>query len=330
MIFWRFFDVDRCADSLCVKCFLDVFGEVVWDIALLLPSFWIWFGVVLYVACHDFSHAYRCLDFSFETIAFMCGDMARVSVWSVVIGLVCWPLVWPALFDLVCLVWFRMVWPICADWLVLVSSVWWFLFVFVCRCSYCAGQVVLIIYLGRHDLVCSVLLCPSLFCSLWSALVWSSLLCSRQVCCRWSQSRLVRSGVFWSGLLCFTLDWYAMVLLVSLFFYRLVWFKLVCPFCCARVGLVRQHDCDVKGSWLSQYVGRGQGSAAGTAEDHMTCLYFSQRRLGPLTWSLQSRCRVGEWVLGEQCSLLHSQAMGLFEACLGQRSNIQTRFPFPC
>ena len=51
----------------------------------------------------------------------------------------------------------------------------------VCRCPYCPGQVVLI-YLGRHDLVCSVLLCPSLVCSLWSALVLSRLLCSRQAC----------------------------------------------------------------------------------------------------------------------------------------------------
>ena len=67
---------------------------------------------------------------------------------------------------------------------VLVSSVWWFLSMLVCRCPYCAGQVVLIIYMGRHDLVCSVLLCPSLFCSLWSALVCSSLLCSRQAYCR--------------------------------------------------------------------------------------------------------------------------------------------------
>ena len=47
----------------------------------------IWGG--LYVVCHDFSHVYRCLDFSFETIAFMCGDMVRALAWSVVIGIVC-------------------------------------------------------------------------------------------------------------------------------------------------------------------------------------------------------------------------------------------------
>ena len=88
---------------------------------------------------------------------------------------------------------------------------------------------------------------------------------------------LVCSGLVWSALL---YDWSALVFLVSLFFYRLVWFKLVCPVCCARAGLVRQHDCDVKGSCLSQYVGRGQGSAAGTAEDHMTCLSFFSKVLG--------------------------------------------------
>ena len=51
----------------------------------------------------------------FETFAFMCGDMVRASAWSVVISLVCGPVVLSALFDLVCLVWFRMVWSVCAD-----------------------------------------------------------------------------------------------------------------------------------------------------------------------------------------------------------------------
>ena len=37
----------------------------------------------------------------------------------------------------------------------------------------------------------------------------------------------------------------------------LVWFKLVCAVCCARAGLVKQHDCGVECSCLSQYVGRG-------------------------------------------------------------------------
>ena len=60
----------------------------------------------------------------FETFAFMCGDMVRASAWSVVISLVCGPVVLSALFDLVCLVWFRMLWTVCADWLFLVSSVW--------------------------------------------------------------------------------------------------------------------------------------------------------------------------------------------------------------
>ena len=44
--------------------------------------------------------------------------------------------------------------------------------------------------------------------------------------------------------------------MVSLFFYSLVWFKLVCAVCCARAGLVKQHDCGIECSCLSQYVGR--------------------------------------------------------------------------
>ena len=83
-------------------------------------------------------------SFQCEMIACMCGDMVRASAWSVVISLVCGPVVLSALFDLVCLVWFRMLWTVCADWLVLVSSVWWFLSVLVCRCPYCPGQVVLL------------------------------------------------------------------------------------------------------------------------------------------------------------------------------------------
>ena len=63
--------------------------------------------------------------------------------------------------------------------------------------------------------------------------------------------------VFWCCPLCLTLDWSAMVFLVDLFFYSLVWFKLVCAVCCARAGLVKQHDCGIECSCLSQYVGRG-------------------------------------------------------------------------
>ena len=48
-----------------------------------------------------------------------------------------------------------------------------------------------------------------------------------------------------------------MVFLVSLFSYSLVWFTLVCAVCCARAGLVKQHDCGIECSCLSQYVGRG-------------------------------------------------------------------------
>ena len=48
-----------------------------------------------------------------------------------------------------------------------------------------------------------------------------------------------------------------MIFFVSLFSYSLVWFKLVCAVCCARAGLVKQHDCGIECSCLSQYVGRG-------------------------------------------------------------------------
>ena len=153
----------------------------------------------------------------------------------------------------------------------------------VCWCPYCAGQVVLI-YLGMYDLVCSVLLCPSLLCSLWSALVWSRLLCSRQVCCCCAQSCLVRSVLFWCGPLCFTLDLSALPFVVGLFFYSLVWSKLGCPACCARAQkLVRQRDWNIISSCLSQYVGRGQGSAAGAAEDYMTCMLDALKCMRPLT-----------------------------------------------
>ena len=41
------------------------------------------------------------------------------------------------------------------------------------------------------------------------------MLCSRQACSRYARSCLVRSGLFWFGPLCFTLDWSALVFLVT-------------------------------------------------------------------------------------------------------------------
>ena len=46
-------------------------------------------GVVLYDVCHDVHMCIDALICHFEVIAFMCGGMARASVWSVAIGLVC-------------------------------------------------------------------------------------------------------------------------------------------------------------------------------------------------------------------------------------------------
>ena len=54
-----------------------------------------------------------------------------------------------------------------------------------------------------------------------------------------------------------------MVFLVSLFSYSLVWFKLLCDVCCARAGLVKQHDCGIECSCFSQYVGRGNSICFG-------------------------------------------------------------------
>ena len=60
---------------------------MVGEIAVLLLFFWICFGVVLYVVCHISFHTPIDVCIShFETIAFMCRDMVRVSVWSLVIG----------------------------------------------------------------------------------------------------------------------------------------------------------------------------------------------------------------------------------------------------
>ena len=60
----------------------------------------------------------------FEMIAFVWSEMVRASAWSVVISLVCGPVVLSALFDLVCLVCFCILWTVDADCLFLVSSVW--------------------------------------------------------------------------------------------------------------------------------------------------------------------------------------------------------------
>ena len=46
-------------------------------------------GVVLYVVCHVLHMFIDAWISHFEVIAFMCGEMVRALVWSVVIGLVC-------------------------------------------------------------------------------------------------------------------------------------------------------------------------------------------------------------------------------------------------
>ena len=136
----------------------------------------------------------------------------------------------------------------------------------VWRGSCCPGLVVLV-YLVRPDRVCSVLLCSV-------SLHWFGRGCSVPGRCVVVALSLVLFALFRSGVVLFALDWSALAFLVGLLFYSLVCSKLGCPACCARAGLVRQRDCNIISSCLSQYVGRGQGSAAGAAEDHMTCLYL--------------------------------------------------------
>ena len=134
----------------------------------------------------------------------------------------------------------------------------------VWRGSYCPGLVVLV-YLVRPDLVCSVLLCSF-------SLHWFGRGCSVPGRCVVVALSLVLFALFRSGVVLFALDWSALAFLVGLLFYSLVWSKLGCPACCAGAGLVRQRDRNIMSSCLSQSAGRGPGSAAGAAEDHMICL----------------------------------------------------------
>ena len=81
-----------------------------------------------------------------------------------------------------------------------------------------------------------------------------------------------------------------MVFLVSLFSYSLVWFTLVCAVCCARAGLVKQHDCGIECSCLSQYVGRGNSIWFG-----LLGFSFMRSGLTVRSWSLLSDCFCPCW-----------------------------------
>ena len=54
--------------------------------SILLDMIWVW-SCTLFVM--NFQMILDDWISHFETIAFMCGDMVRASVWSVVMGLVC-------------------------------------------------------------------------------------------------------------------------------------------------------------------------------------------------------------------------------------------------
>ena len=210
MIFWRFLDVYQCSDSLCLSDCFFVRGEVVGDIAVLLPPSWIWFGVVLYVVRHDFSYAYRCFDISFwndclrvlrygESFGGICCDgLAYVLVCSVLFGfpgMVSYGLdhlYWLIVLGLVCLV--------------------------VSVCAGLAGSV--LSWFGSPDIPWSDLISFAPFCfaqvlSLRFGLHWSGQWCSapgRLVLVKLSSVlfALVCSDV---GPLCSTLDWSALVFL---------------------------------------------------------------------------------------------------------------------
>ena len=88
MIFRRFLDVYQCSDSLCSKCLLLRFGggsgRYRCVASILLDMIWGWYCTLFVMIFHMLIDAWVS---HFETIAFMCGDMVRASVWSIVIGL---------------------------------------------------------------------------------------------------------------------------------------------------------------------------------------------------------------------------------------------------
>ena len=84
-----------------------------------------------------------------------------------------------------------------------------------------------------------------------------------------------------------------MVFLVSLFFYSLVWFKLVCAVCCARAGLVKQYDCGIECSCLSQYIGRGNSIWFGFAGFSSYEIWSDCSVLVSSVWSLFCPCWSG-------------------------------------
>ena len=90
MIFRRFLDACQCSDSLCSKCLLLGFGggggRYRCVAATLLNMIWGWYCTLFVMIFHMFIDAWIS---HFEVIAFMCGEMVRAIVWSVVIGLVC-------------------------------------------------------------------------------------------------------------------------------------------------------------------------------------------------------------------------------------------------
>ena len=184
MICRRFWDVYQCVDSLCLSDCFFVLGEVMGDIAVLLPPSWIWFG----------------------------GDLVRCSSWFFTRLSMFWYLIfkrllscvetrWEFWFGLLWLVWFLDLCSglLCSIWFswygflwswpsVLIDCSWSHLSGRFCLC-WSGGVCTLLVWsswytLVRSDRVCSVLLCPSLVCSLWSASVWSMMLCSRQACSR--------------------------------------------------------------------------------------------------------------------------------------------------
>ena len=86
MIFQRFLDVYRCSDSLCLSDCFFVLGEVVGDIAVLLPPSWIWFGGGL-VRCS--SWFFTCLSMFWRLISKRLLSCVEIR-WEFRFGLLWW------------------------------------------------------------------------------------------------------------------------------------------------------------------------------------------------------------------------------------------------
>ena len=134
--------------------FLKVFGRISMLGLIVFKVFALTFGgrwcEISLCGFHPFGYDLSVVLYVVRHVSFICLSMPlwndSVHVWrhGESFGLVCCDVSGLLTCDLLRWIWFawyrfRMVWAVCADWWVLVSSVWWFLSVFVCWCRYCPG-----------------------------------------------------------------------------------------------------------------------------------------------------------------------------------------------